>query len=151
MQGQGATRVAVSRAGAHDGCNWTSISGLVEGTTVLGHGLPSRPIAPNDRLRSSYGRWSVGAALSRRRSLGEPDATTGRISIGLKVTKPDKLDSAIFLNRACMTTGGEEQPEKLRRLGLHRPITRRDFIDGIAVTAAVLPCDGWAHRPHPDP
>src|SRR5438128_9148857 len=31
----------------------------------------------------------------------------------------------------------EKCSEKLRRLGVGRPITRRDFIDGIAVTAAV--------------
>jgi spermidine dehydrogenase len=34
-------------------------------------------------------------------------------------------------------TDRKEPPEKLRRLGVDRPITRRDFIDGIAVTAAV--------------
>ena len=34
-------------------------------------------------------------------------------------------------------TDREEPPEKLRRRGADRPITRRDFIDGIAVTAAV--------------
>ena len=33
--------------------------------------------------------------------------------------------------------GCEKRPEKLRRLGGERPITRRDFIDGIAVAAAV--------------
>lgn len=31
----------------------------------------------------------------------------------------------------------EKRSEKLRRLGVGCPITRRDFIDGIAVTAAV--------------
>ena len=38
--------------------------------------------------------------------------------------------------------GCEKRPEKLRRLGGERPITRRDFIDGIAVAAAVaaVPC-----------
>jgi spermidine dehydrogenase len=30
-------------------------------------------------------------------------------------------------------------PERLRRLGMGRPITRRDFIDGIAVAAALAP------------
>ena len=34
-------------------------------------------------------------------------------------------------------TGRETRAERLRRLGMGRPITRRDFIDGIAVTAAV--------------
>jgi spermidine dehydrogenase len=34
-------------------------------------------------------------------------------------------------------TGRETRFGKLRRLGVGRPITRRDFIDGIAVTAAV--------------
>ncbi len=34
-------------------------------------------------------------------------------------------------------TGREKRSDKLRRLGIGRPITRRDFIDGIAVTAAV--------------
>jgi spermidine dehydrogenase len=33
--------------------------------------------------------------------------------------------------------GCEKRPEKLRRLGVERPITRRDFIDGIAIAAAV--------------
>jgi spermidine dehydrogenase len=32
--------------------------------------------------------------------------------------------------------------ERLRRLGMDRPITRRDFIDGIAVTAAVAASGG---------
>jgi hypothetical protein len=31
----------------------------------------------------------------------------------------------------------EKRSEKLRRLGVGCPITRRDFFDGIAVTAAV--------------
>jgi spermidine dehydrogenase len=31
----------------------------------------------------------------------------------------------------------ETRSERSRRLGMGRPITRRDFIDGIAVTAAV--------------
>jgi len=33
--------------------------------------------------------------------------------------------------------GREKRSEKLRRLGVDRPITRRDFIDGIAVAASV--------------
>jgi spermidine dehydrogenase len=33
--------------------------------------------------------------------------------------------------------GREKRSEKLRQLGVSRPITRRDFIDGIAVTVAV--------------
>ena len=39
--------------------------------------------------------------------------------------------------------GPETRSERLRRLGVGRPITRRDFIDGIAATAAVVasaPC-----------
>jgi spermidine dehydrogenase len=32
---------------------------------------------------------------------------------------------------------GETRSERLRRLGMGRPITRRDFIDGVAVSAAV--------------
>jgi hypothetical protein len=35
----------------------------------------------------------------------------------------------------------EKRSEKLRRLGVGCPITRRDFIDGIAVTAAVASGD----------
>jgi len=34
-------------------------------------------------------------------------------------------------------TGLETRSERSRRLGMGRPITRRDFIDGIAVSAAV--------------
>ena len=36
----------------------------------------------------------------------------------------------------------EEHSERLRRLGMGKPITRRDFIDGIAVTAAVAASGG---------
>jgi spermidine dehydrogenase len=32
-------------------------------------------------------------------------------------------------------SGREQRSERLRRLGMRRPVTRRDFIDGIAVTA----------------
>jgi spermidine dehydrogenase len=35
-------------------------------------------------------------------------------------------------------TDSETRAERLRRLGVGRPITRRDFIDGIAATAAVV-------------
>src|SRR5438132_3368712 len=38
--------------------------------------------------------------------------------------------------------GRETRSEKLRRLGVGCPITRRDFIDGIAVTAAVAASPG---------
>jgi spermidine dehydrogenase len=37
---------------------------------------------------------------------------------------------------------GETRAERLRRLGMGRPITRRDFIDGIAVTAALAASSG---------
>src|SRR5215471_4544282 len=36
-------------------------------------------------------------------------------------------------------TRARSSPERLRRLGMGRPITRRDFIDGIAVAAALAP------------
>src|SRR5262249_34191499 len=36
-------------------------------------------------------------------------------------------------------TRARSSPERLRRLGMGRPITRRDFIDGIAVSAALAP------------
>jgi spermidine dehydrogenase len=42
-------------------------------------------------------------------------------------------------------TGREERAEKQRRLGMGRPITRRDFIDGIAVAAAVAASPGVPH------
>src|ERR1700752_4455964 len=37
---------------------------------------------------------------------------------------------------------GETRAGRLRRLGMDRPITRRDFIDGIAVTAALAASSG---------
>src|SRR5215470_10987191 len=36
-------------------------------------------------------------------------------------------------------TGARRSPERLLRLGMGRPITRRDFIDGIAASAALAP------------
>jgi spermidine dehydrogenase len=40
--------------------------------------------------------------------------------------------------RGVPSTGRESRGERLRRLGMGRPITRRDFIDGVAAAAAAV-------------
>ena len=47
-------------------------------------------------------------------------------------------------------SGGATRAKRLRRLGMDRPITRRDFIDGIAVTAAVAASPGALAAINPD-
>src|SRR5215469_5679214 len=47
-------------------------------------------------------------------------------------------------------SGGATRAKRLRRLNMDRPITRRDFIDGIAVTAAVAAFPGALAAINPD-